>query len=77
MPNPPPRTSESTMPEHAAPYTAWCLQRGVTHAHCPDGCEHPQPFVDATGTLLCGRCAAVYGERTAMVPCLPEVCGDD
>jgi hypothetical protein len=65
------------MAETVTPYTLWCHQHAVTHAHCPDGCEHPQPFVDPAGLLLCGRCAAVYGERTVMVPCTPEVCGDE
>jgi hypothetical protein len=55
------------------PYTAWCRERGVTHAHCPDGCEKPQPFV-RDGVLVCGRCAFKYGELVPMVPCTPDVC---
>ena len=57
-----------------AGYTEWCEARGVTHAHCPDGCEHPQPFI-LEGVLVCGRCYFVYREVVAMVPCTPEYCG--
>jgi hypothetical protein len=56
------------------PYTAWCRERGVSHAHCPYGCEHPQPFVCADGRLVCGRCAAYAGLLAEMVPCTPAVC---
>lgn len=56
------------------PYRVWCIERGVTHAHCPDGCEHPQPFVATTGELLCGRCWHKYRQITVMQPCHPETC---
>lgn len=54
-------------------YTQWCAQNGCTHAHCPYGCEHPQPFV-RDGVLYCGRCAAVDSCETICVPCDDEVC---
>jgi hypothetical protein len=60
-----------------ATYSAWLLSRGplVTHAHCPEGCEHPQPFVDVAGLLWCGRCWFMYGCLSLMVGCTPETCG--
>jgi hypothetical protein len=69
------------VPERQAmttPYTVWCINRGVTHAHCPMGCEHPQPFVAWTDTskLLCGRCYFKFGMLTEMEPCVPEFCKD-
>lgn len=51
----------------------WYEEHGCAHAHCPDDCEHPQPFMDGDD-LICGRCAAKYGERTVMVPCIPPLC---
>jgi hypothetical protein len=45
------------------------------HFHCPQGCEHPQPFI-AGELLLCGRCYFVHDELTPMEPCTPELCGD-
>jgi hypothetical protein len=54
-------------------YQQWCAARGVTHGHCPDGCEHPQPFMRG-GLLLCGRCWFKYGEETEMVPCDETIC---
>lgn len=56
------------------PYTLWCRARGCTHAHCPEGCAHPQPAVLADGRLVCGRCLCVVGVVTEMVPCIPGVC---
>ncbi len=47
----------------------WLKAHGVTHAHCPFGCEHPQPYMDAKGEYICGRCAFVDGLRTLMIPC--------
>ena len=41
------------------------------HAHCPHGCEHPQPMMDGSD-LICMRCARVVKVRTVMVPCTPE-----
>ncbi len=55
-------------------YPEWCLANGYDHAHCPQGCEKPGPFVLADGRLICGRCAVKYGEEVEMVPCVPEVC---
>lgn len=57
-------------------YRALCQQQGVTHFHCPDGCEHPQPFMDDEGDYLCGRCFFVYGRMTPMVPCTPDICDE-
>jgi hypothetical protein len=51
----------------------WNAKHGCTHAHCPCGCEHPQPFM-ADGVLICGRCAIKFGERCVMVPCVPPGC---
>jgi hypothetical protein len=59
-------------------YRDWCRLYGVNHAHCPRGCEHPQPFIlnegDGPSPLLCGRCWFVDGVRSEMVPCYPSVC---
>jgi hypothetical protein len=63
LPVEPPRTAEE-----------WYTAHGCHHAHCPDGCEHPQPFMAGPGRLLCGRCWFKYGEEVEMVPCGPEVC---
>ena len=52
----------------------WYREHGCDHAHCPDGCEHPQPLLTADGRLLCGRCLFKYGEEVEMVPCVPETC---
>lgn len=56
----------------------WCIERGVSHAHCPLGCEHPQPFIPFADTsrLLCGGCYFVDNRITDMAPCLPETCRD-
>jgi hypothetical protein len=56
-------------------YTAWCRDHECQHGHCPLGCEHPQPFA-TDGRLVCGRCAIVDGVFTDMIPCTPEVCGE-
>jgi hypothetical protein len=56
-------------------YADWCAARGVTHAHCPCGCEHPQPFLSCTGLLICGACWALARAWCAMVPCTPAACG--
>lgn len=63
----------------AGGYTAWCETKGVTHAHCPYDCEHPQPFVatlkgETEAQLFCGRCWHIEGVVTPMVPCVPETC---
>jgi hypothetical protein len=51
----------------------WYKVHGVNHAHCPNGCEHPQPFI-INDELMCGRCAHKDGIFVPMVPCRPEVC---
>jgi hypothetical protein len=62
----------------AAPRTPreWYAAHGCTHAHCPEGCEHPQPFIDSIngGELLCGRCALRDRVRNVMIPCTVEAC---
>ena len=55
-------------------YDDFCRAEDVHHFHCPDGCEHPQPFV-SDGRLLCGRCWFVVGVVTECVPCDDDVCG--
>lgn len=57
----------------------WYQQHGCTHAHCPRGCDQgdkAQPFLDRTGRLWCGRCVALQGRLTEMVPCTPLNCVD-
>ena len=49
-------------------YQEWLHVYGVSHAHCPRDCEHPQPFVWAT-ILWCGRCYFVKHLLTQCVPC--------
>lgn len=51
-------------------YIKWCEDNNSSHAHCPDGCEHPQPQL-YNGVLVCGRCLHKYNE---VVPCGLEVC---
>lgn len=53
----------------------WYRIHNCSHAHCPLNCEHPRPFLDDRGRMLCGRCA-VYGAEMEMVPCSPETCED-
>lgn len=54
----------------------WYVKHNCTHAHCIDECEHPQPYMDDEA-LLCGRCAALCGVRSEMMPCVPGDCVDD
>lgn len=56
-------------------YTDWCDNEGVSHAHCPLECEHPQPFT-SDGKLYCGKCWFDSWTLTEMVPCTPEVCNE-
>lgn len=58
-------------------YRDWCTAYGCTHAHCPCGCDHPQPFCDDAGTLWCGACWHVDGVACAMVPCTPVTCEEE
>jgi hypothetical protein len=44
------------------------------HYHCPEGCEHPQPFIVGE-LLLCGRCYFKHDDLTPMAQCDPELCG--
>lgn len=53
--------------------TSWYEQHDCTHAHCPDGCEHPQPIL-IDGRMLCGRCLIRFGEEVEVIPCTPEHC---
>lgn len=57
------------------PYLAWCEAHGVSHGHCPQGCEHPQPAMTDDGRLICMRCLCVEGLLTLVVPCGAGVCG--
>jgi hypothetical protein len=68
-------TDTPLSPEQVAPqtYQEWCEQHGCDHAHCPHGCEHPQPFMH-NGQLICGRCAFEDSSTVAMLPCTPHVC---
>ena len=52
----------------------WYAAHGCDHAHCPHGCEHPQPFLIDDGRLVCGRCAILDNVLSEMLPCTPEVC---
>jgi hypothetical protein len=58
------------------PNSLWCRANGCTHGHCKDGCPKPQPFY-RDGKLWCGRCYFKFGELTEMIPCTPEVCGEE
>lgn len=51
----------------------WYKKYGVSHAHCPNGCEHPQPFI-FDEKLICGRCFHKWDEIVTMTPCTPETC---
>jgi hypothetical protein len=51
----------------------WYDAHHVDHAHCPDDCWHPQPFMDGDD-LICGRCFLIHKMRTVMIPCTPEIC---
>jgi hypothetical protein len=52
----------------------WYESHHCSHAHCPNDCEHPQPFLAADGRLLCGRCS-VYGQQAVeMLPCDEDLC---
>jgi hypothetical protein len=52
----------------------WYAEHCCTHAHCPHGCEKPQPILDGD-ELLCLRCL-VYegGRRSPMIPCTLDNC---
>lgn len=56
-------------------YQDWCKVNNSSHAHCPNDCEHPQPFV-VDGELYCGRCAVYENELIEMVACDIKTCGE-
>lgn len=59
--------------DDAASVAAWYKAHGCNHAHCPRGCEHPQPrLVD--GVMACGRCLVLQGVLTPCEPCTPRTC---
>ncbi len=51
----------------------WYAERGCTHAHCPLGCDKPQPSL-VGGRMLCMRCWVQDGIASEMIPCVPETC---
>jgi hypothetical protein len=53
----------------------WYATNNCTHAHCPHGCSHPQPFL-LGGVMFCGKHYHDDGEYIRMVPCSPEACKD-
>ncbi len=60
-------------------YAVWCASHKTTHGHCPEGCEHPQPFAvvmsgETEPRLICGRCWIIERTVTEMVPCVEGVC---
>jgi hypothetical protein len=53
----------------------WYKANDCTHAHCPEGCDHPQPFVQGD-ELWCGSCWFMHKVKTFMEPCRPAICVD-
>lgn len=53
--------------------TANAVVNTPAHAHCPHGCEHPQPFLHKD-EQVCGCCWFKHHVRTPMIPCTPELC---
>lgn len=51
----------------------WYTQHECQHAHCPCGCDHPQPFLDGED-FLCGACWCIEQQRCLMIPCTPVTC---
>jgi hypothetical protein len=51
----------------------WYKKNNCEHAHCPDNCEHPQPFM-RNSKLLCGRCWFKFNEEVEMIPCDQDIC---
>jgi hypothetical protein len=45
----------------------------VNHFHCPNDCEHPQPFLQ-NNKWFCGRCYCKYGELVECHPCTTNNC---
>ena len=47
----------------------------IEHGHCPNDCEHPQPFTLEDGKEYCGACYFHYnGQLSEMLPCTPDTC---
>jgi hypothetical protein len=46
-----------------------------THYHCPNECEHPQPFTHE-GKRYCGRCWVLGDKLVEVILCTPETCDD-
>ena len=57
-----------------ATYSEWCKENHCDHGHCPEDCEHPQPFIH-DGQLYCGEHWVLGGVLCEMIPCTPENCG--
>lgn len=53
----------------------WYAEHGCTHAHCPLGCEKPQPAL-VDGKMLCMKCLVLTGQISEVVPCTPETCAE-
>lgn len=53
-------------------YADWCRQHGVTHGHCPEGCEHPQPFWAGGRARWLARMLAAYAETGVLPMEAPE-----
>jgi len=56
--------------------TDWYERHDCQHAHCPLGCDKPQPAHGGDGELYCMRCWVEGGVRSVMIPCRPETCED-
>lgn len=55
------------------PEQAWYASNGCDHAHCPVGCDKPQPRT-VSGVLVCGKCLVINGVWSEMIPCTPAAC---
>lgn len=53
----------------------WYMLHRCEHAHCPEGCEKPQPSM-SDGKMLCMKCKVLFGVDSVMIPCTPETCND-
>lgn len=49
----------------------WYALHQCDHAHCPEGCEHPQPVLDGE-ELICGKHWVILKIRLPMTPCASE-----
>ena len=52
----------------------WYLANNCTHSHCPENCESPQPSLRPDGSMLCMKCACLFGVESEMIPCVPATC---